>query len=131
MKPSVKVVGVNSENSPHYFESLKHDRVMDTPPKPTLGDGSAGNLDAFPHSDKLLQLIKETIDDVVLVSEDQIKDAIRYLALENKLVAEGSGAMSLAAALAIPKEERGKTVCILTGGSIDSDKLIKIIGKSL
>ncbi len=47
--------------------------------------------------------------------------------LENKLVAEGSGAMSLAAALATPKEERGKSVCILTGGSIDSDKLTKII----
>ena len=127
LKPSVKVIGVNAENSPHYYESLKKGRVMDNPPKPTLSDGSAGNLAAFPNSDKLLELVKETIDEVVLVSEDQIKDSIRYLALENKLVAEGSGAMSLAAALNTPKSKRGKTVCILTGGSIDSDKLTKII----
>jgi threonine dehydratase len=127
LKPTVKVIGVNAENSPHYYESLKHGRVMDTPPKPTLSDSSAGNLGAFPNSEKNLQLVKETIDEVVLVSEDQIKDAIRYIALENKLVAEGAGAMSLAAALAIPKGERGKTVCILTGGSIDAEKLNTII----
>ena len=127
LKPSVKVIGVNAENSPHYYEGLKHGRVMDTPPNPTLADGCSGNLMDFPNSKDNLQLIKDTIDEIVLVSEDQIKDSIRYLALENKLVAEGSGAMSLAAALATPKEERGKSVCILTGGSIDSDKLTKII----
>ena len=63
------------------------------------------------------------------MSEDQITEAIRFLILENKLVAEGSGAMSLAAALNIPKEERGKAVCVLSGDSIDADKLAKIIGK--
>lgn len=127
INPSVKVVGVNAENSPHYYECLKHGRVMDTPMKSTLSDGSAVNLGAFPNSDRLLRLVEETIDDVVLVSEDQIIDSIRYLALENKLVAEGAGAMSLAAALDTPVEERGKTVCVLTGGSIDSGKLAKIL----
>jgi len=127
LKPSVKIIGVNAENSPHYFESLKHGRVMDTPPKPTLSDGTAGNLSSFPNFDNSLKLVKETIDKVVLVSEEQMKDAIRYLALENKLIAEGAGAMSLAAALETPMEERGKTVCILTGGNIDADKLTKIL----
>ncbi|OGD59163.1 hypothetical protein A3K78_03010 [Candidatus Bathyarchaeota archaeon RBG_13_52_12] len=131
IKPSVSVIGVNAENSPHYYESVKHGRVVDTPPKSTLADGTSGNLISFPNSDKLLRLVQETIDEVVLVSEDEIKDAIRYLALENKLVAEGSGAMSLAAAIKTSKEERGKTVCILTGGSIDSDKLTKIMGSPL
>lgn len=73
LKPSVKVIGVNSENSPHYHESFKHSKVVNTPPKPTLGDGSAGNLASFPNTDKLLQLVMETIDKVVLVSENQIK----------------------------------------------------------
>ena len=44
----------------------------------------------------------EVIDEVVLVSEDEIRASIRFLALENKLVAEGSGAMTLAAALNTP-----------------------------
>lgn len=127
LKPSVKVVGVNSENSPHYYESFRHGRIMDTPPEPTLGDGSAVNLDAFPNTDQLLDLVMEVIDEVVLVSEEEIKDAIRYLALENKLIAEGSGALSLAAARKTSREERGKAVCIITGGSIDTDKLVKIL----
>ena len=129
LKPGVRVIGVNSENSPHYYECVKQGKIVDTPLKPTLGDATAGNLAAFPNTDKTLKLVMEVIDEVVLVTEDEIKDAIRYLALENKLVAEGSGAMSLAAAFNTPKDERGKTVCILTGGSIDADKLTKIIAK--
>ena len=129
LKPSVKVIGVNSENSPHYYECVKNGKIVDTPPKPTLGDATAGNLAAFPKTDRILKLVMEVIDEVVLVSEEEIKEAIKYLALENKIVAEGSGAMSLAAALNTPKNERGKTVCILTGGSIDADKLYKIIAK--
>lgn len=127
LNSAVRVVGVNSENSPHYYECLRQGRVVDTFTKPTIADGNAVNLGAFPNSDKLLRLIEETIDEVVLVSEDQIKEAIRYLAVENKLVAEGSGAMSLAAALYTPVEERGKSVCVLTGGSIDPEKLAKIL----
>jgi len=57
----------------------------------------------------------------------EIKKAIRFLALENKLVSEGAGAISLAAAMLTPKEDRGRTVCVLSGGSIDSDKFGKII----
>lgn len=127
LKPKVKVIGVNAENSPHYYECVRHGKIVDTPPKPTLGDGSAGNLAAFPNTGNVLELVMEVIDEIVLVSEDEIKDAIRYLALENKLVAEGSGAMSLAAALKTDESERGNTVCILTGGSIDADKLTKIL----
>jgi len=127
LKPSVKVVGVNSENSPHYYECYKQGKVVNTVTKPTLGDGNAVNLGAFPNSDKVLRLVQETIDDVVLVFEDEIGDAIRYLAVENKLVNEGSSAMSLAAALNASANERGKTVCVLTGGSIDPEKLAKIL----
>jgi len=129
IKPSIRVVGVNAENSPHYYESLKHGRVVETELKPTLADGSSGNLGSIPPdiAENNLNLIKETIDEVVLVSEEKIEEAIRLLALENKLVVEGAGAISLAAALETPKEKRGKTVCILSGGSIDADKLAEIL----
>lgn len=127
MNPSVKVVGINSESSPHFYECLKNGRAIDTHMRPTLSDGSAINLGAFPNTNDVLRLVKETIDDVVLVSEDKIADAIRYLAVENKLVAEGAGAISLAAALNTPVEERGKTVCVITGGNIDAGKLAKIL----
>ncbi len=127
MKPSVKVIGVNPENSPHYYECMKQGKVIDTIQEPTLSDGSAINLGPFPNTNDVLNLVKETIDDFVLVSEDKIADAIRYLAMENKIVSEGAGAISLAAALETPIEERGKTVCVVTGGSIDPEKLAKIL----
>jgi threonine dehydratase len=73
-------------------------------------------------------LLRTVVDDTVMVSEDQVKDAIRRLALDNKLVLEGAGAASVAAALAVPASERGRSVCVLSGGSIDGDKLAAIVG---
>jgi threonine dehydratase len=52
---------------------------------------------------------------------------IARAALENKLVTEGAGAISLAAALTVPKERRGKSVCVLSGGSTDGVKLAHIL----
>ena len=49
------------------------------------------------------------------------------LAMKNKLVTEGAGALAVAAALALPREERGKTVCILSGGSVDPGQLAEIL----
>ena len=122
VKPSVRVIGVNSVNYPHFYESFRQGKPVEVEHKPTLADGSAALV-----TDHMLQLVQDVIDDVVVVSEEMIEESIRFLALENKLVVEGSGALSLAAALQTPKLERGKTVCILSGGSIDSEKLSKII----
>jgi threonine dehydratase len=104
--------------------------MVATEVKHTLADGSSGNLAAYSQFTKhTLKLIQEVIDEVVLVSEEKIEEAIRYLALENKLTTEGSGAISLAAALNTPKDKRRKTVCVLSGGSIDAKKLSLIVSK--
>jgi threonine dehydratase len=122
LKPSVRIVGVNSMNYPHFYESVKQGEPIEVEHKSTLADGTGGLV-----SDHMLRLVQEVIDDVVVVSEEMIEDSIRLLALENKLVAEGAGALSLAAALLTPREDRGKTVCILSGGSIDSKTLSQIL----
>jgi threonine dehydratase len=70
---------------------------------------------------------KKLVDEVMLVSEDAVKSAIKRLALHNKLVTEGSAALSVAAALATSPDQRGTTVCIVTGGSIDPDLFVSII----
>ena len=70
-------------------------------------------------------LLRQLVDEVALVSEEDVKSAIRRLALRNHLVVEGAGAVSVAAALAMPL--RGKTVCILSGGSIDTALLRTIL----
>jgi len=122
VNPSVKVIGVNSVNYPHFYESFKQGKPVEVEHKSTLADGSAALV-----TDHMLRLVQDVIDDVVVVSEEMIEDSIRLLALENKLVVEGSGALSLAAAIQTSKNERGKTVCILSGGSIDAEKLSKIL----
>ena len=66
---------------------------------------------------------------MVLVSEQQIRSALRYLALENKLIVEGAGALSVAAALATPEAQRGNSVCILSGSSMPVDKLTEILSE--
>ncbi len=122
IKPSTKIIGVNSENYPHYFESFKQGRPVEVEHKHTLADGNMA-----PTTEYVLRLLQDLLEDVVIVSEEQIAESIRLLATENKLVTEGSGALSLAAALNVDVEERGNTVCILSGGSIDPDKLVKIL----
>ena len=125
VKPSVKVIGVNSEGSPHFYSALKAGKVVPYEFKPSLADGIEGGGTLMTRES--FDLMKETLDDVVLASEEGIRKAIRFLALENKVVAEGAGAISLAAALATPKRERGKTVCVISGGSIDAAKLAHIL----
>jgi len=72
-------------------------------------------------------MLKQIVDDTVLVSEDDVKVTIKRLAIRDKLMVEGSGALPVAAALATPPEKRGKSVCIISGGSIDPDELKEII----
>ena len=93
--------------------------------KPTLCEGASIPLVVA----EMYPLLRELVDDVTLVSEEDVKSAIRRLALRNKLVAEGAGAESLAAALTVPLEERGKTVCIISGGSIAAELLMTILAK--
>jgi threonine dehydratase len=128
LKSDVKVIGVNAEHSPHFYSALKAGKPAPYDFKPTLADGVAGGGALMPWES--IELVKETLDDVVLISEKEIAKAVRFLALENKLVAEGAGAIGLAAAMATPKEKRGRSVCVLSGGSIDAVKLAHILEES-
>lgn len=64
-------------------------------------------------------MLRALIDEVVLVSEAEVRTAMRRLALNDKLVTEGAGAASVAAALKTPQDERGRSVAVISGGSVD------------
>ena len=123
LKPSVRVVGVNSDAYPHFYESFKCGKPVDVEIKHSLADSIAVPVTRA----HMLRLIQGVLDDVVVVSEDMIKRSIRYLATENKMFVEGAAATTLAAALNEDTEKRGNTVCILSGGSIDPKKVAEII----
>ena len=124
LNPGVRIVAVQPEVCAPLRASLEAGAPVWVDTGPTLCDGLGVPL----VTDEMWPLLREVVDDTVTVSEEQVRDAIRRLALDNKLVVEGAGAAALAAALATPVAERGLSVCVLSGGSIDGDKLAAIIG---
>lgn len=122
LKPSVRVVAVEPEGCCAYFQSRAagHPVLVSCS---TFCDGVAVPI-VIPD---VFDVLQEVVDKSILVSEDAVKSALKRIVLRNKLVAEGSAALSVAAALATPIEERGQTVCIVTGGSIDPEVLASII----
>jgi threonine dehydratase len=120
--PGVRIVAVEPEGCPALFRSLEADRPMEVECR-TICDGVA-----VPYiTEEMFPLLRELTAEVRLVSEANVSAAVRNLALANKIVAEPSGALALAAALEMPPAARGKTVCIVTGGSLDAGKLAHIL----
>ncbi|MHC4990048.1 MAG: threonine ammonia-lyase [Planctomycetota bacterium] len=123
LRPGVRIVAVEPERCPALHESLSRGAPT-TVPCHTMCDGVA-----VPYiTDELFPVLRELVDEVALVSEQDVAAMIRRLALGNRVVAEGSGVLSIAAALATPAARRGRAVCLVTGGSIDADKLATILG---
>ncbi len=93
--PQVKIIGVQAERAPSYFRSWKEDRVVGTETCDTIADGLATRTpDAANVRD-----IRKLVDEVVLVSEEQMLRAIETLLFEEHVLAEPAGAASTAALL--------------------------------
>jgi threonine dehydratase len=122
LRPDVKIVAVEPEGCCALHTSLQAGRPMQVPCQ-TICDGVAVPL-VIP---EVFEVLSEIVDRTMLVTDDAVKAVIKRLALRNKLVVEGSAALATAAALATPIEERGQSVCIVTGGSIDPELLVSII----
>jgi threonine dehydratase len=118
-----RVVGVEPQTCPKLQESLRLGRPADVDCRTALCDGVAVPRIA----DEMFPLLRELVAEVLLVPEADVAAAIRRLALQDRLIVEGAGALALAAALATPPRLRGRTVCLLTGGSIDREKLLGLL----
>ena len=122
LKPSVRVIAVEPEGCPALHESLRQGRAVGVECD-TICDGVA-----VPYiTEELFPILREIVDEVVLVSEGRVVETIKQLAVGNRIVVEGSAALSVAAAVDMRSDKRGLSVCVVTGGSIDTDKLIKIL----
>lgn len=122
LKPSVRIVGVEPEGCCALYTSRAAGRPMQVECQ-TFCDGVAVPL-VIP---EVFEVLQDVVDDVILVPDSAARAAIKRLALRNKLVAEGSAGLSVAAALRTPASQRGLSVCIVTGGSIDPSLLAEII----
>ena len=129
LNPNVKVIGVQTANIPSMHESMKNGQVSSAFKSTTIADGIAVKTPG----DMTFEIIKELVDEVVLVEEEEIAQGIVYLMENLKVVAEGSGAVTTAALLSgkyAPKENEN-VVCIISGGNVDVNNLYRIIGSGL
>lgn len=81
-------------------------------------------------TDEMYPMLRRIVDEVVLVTEDEVRAAMRRLALSDKLVTEGAGAAAVAAALATPVQDRGLSVCVVSGGSVDQALFARVVGEN-
>lgn len=130
LKPSVQVIAVQSEAAPAMWHAWKNHSLDEYPTMKTEHEGLATRV-PFEMPGKILW---ELLDDFLLVTDEEINEAIRLLAINAKQIAEGAGAASLAGALKLRDQEGGsspavreglrgkKVVGILTGGNIPPER---------
>ena len=128
LNPDIKVYGVQAEGAPSMVQSLEHGAIERLSSVSTIADGIA----VKEPGEHTFEFCQKYVDKIVTVSEDEISAAILHLLEKHKLIAEGAGAVSVAAAMfgKLPIEGK-RTVCIVSGGNIDVTFLSRIINRGL
>ena len=128
LNPKIKVYGVQAAGAPSMKNSIKDGKIEELAAVSTIADGIAvkkpGSL--------TYELCSKYVDEIVTVTDDEISAAILALMEQHKLVTEGAGAVSVAAAMFGKVDiENKKTVCLLSGGNIDVTILSRVIKRGL
>ena len=128
IRPSVKVYGVQVKGAPSMYNSLKADKIQRLKSVQTIADGIA----VKEPGENTFAIAKEYVDDVVLVSDDEVASAILALMEKQKMIAEGAGAAAVAAVMFDKLPVKGKrVVCVVSGGNIDVTSLSRVIDRGL
>jgi threonine dehydratase len=126
LKPTLRVIGVNPEASPSAYLSKRDGYPYETyENEPTLAHGLAGGFGRVPFMVGMM-----LIDEIVLVSEDEMKRGIAALIDSDQVLTEASGVAGIAAVLAGKIKAAQKCVCVLTGGNIDTATLRTILNST-
>jgi len=122
---TIEIVGCQPVNSPVMYESVKAGKIIEMESLPTISDGSAGGIE---QGAVTFEICRDYVDDFVLVSEDEIKEAIKLFLEKNYMLIEGAAALSLASYTKIREKFEGKNVVLIVSGSkISLDQLKEIL----
>ena len=128
LNPRVKVYGVQASGAPSMYNSIHDGKIENLSSVSTIADGIAVKTPG----DLTFELCQKYVDEIVTVSDDEISAAILALMEQHKLVTEGAGAVSVAAAMFNKVDIKGKkAVCLLSGGNIDVTILSRVINRGL
>ncbi|MDO4216068.1 MAG: threonine ammonia-lyase [Bacteroidales bacterium] len=128
LNPNVKIYGVQAEGAPSMVESLNRKAITRLDKVSTIADGIA----VKEPGENTFSICSNLVDKIVTVTDDEVCAAILFLLEKHKMIAEGAGAVSVAAAMFshLPLEGK-KTVCLVSGGNIDVTFLNRIITRGL
>ena len=128
LSPKTKVYGVQAEGAASMFRSVKDGKRGKLPSVSTFADGIAVKEPGA----NTFEICSKYVDDIVTVSEDEISSAILALIEQHKMIAEGAGAVSVAAVMfnKLPVENK-RVVCVVSGGNIDVTILSRVIERGL
>ena len=128
IRPSVKVYGVQAAGAPSMYNSVKSGKIECIPSVSTVADGIAVKKPG----ENTYSLVNEYVDDIALVSDDDVASAILALIEKQKMIAEGAGAAAVAAVMFNKFDLKGKrVVAIVSGGNIDVTNLSRVIDRGL
>ena len=128
LRPNIKVYGVQAAGAPSMYNSVNNKKIERLDSVSTIADGIA----VKEPGENTFKYVNEYVDEIVTVTEDEISSAILALIEQHKMIAEGAGAVSVAAAMfdKVPVSNK-KVVCIVSGGNIDVTILNRVIKRGL
>ncbi|NLD86825.1 MAG: threonine ammonia-lyase [Clostridiales bacterium] len=128
IRPSVKVYGVQVAGAPSMYNSVKDGEIECLSSVSTIADGIAVKK---PGEDTF-RYVREHVDEIALVTDDEVASAILALIEKQKMIAEGAGATAVAAVMAGKFDLKGKrVVAVVSGGNIDVTSLSRVIDRGL
>ena len=122
---STAIIGCQPANSPVMYESVKAGHIVDMESKPSISDGTVGGIE---HDTITLEICRALVDEYVLLSEDEIIEAIRLMLTKHYMLIEGAAALSVAAFLKTKDRYAGKrVVLIISGAKIAQDQIRQVL----
>ncbi len=123
--PGARVIGVTMERGAAMYESQRAGAPVPVEELPSLADALGGGIGM--DNRYTFAMVRDLVDDMVLVSEDEIAEAIRHAYRQERQIVEGSGAVGIAAILAGKVEARGQTAVVVSGGNIDMAEHARLV----
>ncbi len=126
MAPSVRVIGVQAAQAPSIYRSWKEGRIVTTETADTMADGLATRVPF----ELTFSIVRELVDDLVTVTEEELEESVYRLFFYTHNVAEGAGAAAAAAAYKLRRSLTGKkVVTVLSGSNIEAETFLRILSR--
>jgi threonine dehydratase len=125
VRPAIEVIGCQPLNSCVMYESINAGRILELESLPTISDGTAGGIEEGAIT---FDLCRRFVDDFIILEEEEILEALRFLRDHEGLTVEGASALSTAAVLKAPERFADRPVAlIISGGRVDEEALERLL----